>query len=106
LQFDLSSIAPVLRECRQCQKTAVEMADRLAMGGAVGGTPASLQPLIDGARGIAGRCQMMREEFWLALDEIGETLLQHCGDAGVQFLSPRAEQSAVGGVQSGACLKR
>jgi hypothetical protein len=31
------------------------VADRLEMGGAVGGSPAGLQPLIDGAFGVAGR---------------------------------------------------
>lgn len=37
---------------------------------------ASLEPLIDVALDFACGGQMMRQEFWLALDEAGEMLLQ------------------------------
>ena len=59
---------------------------------------AGLQPLIHGALGVAGGGQMMRQEFRLALDEIGEISFQHRRGAGVQFLAPAAQQGAVGGV--------
>ena len=36
---------------------------------------ASLEPLIDRTLGISGGGQMMGQEFRLALDEIGKTLL-------------------------------
>ena len=64
------------------------MADRFEMSRTRGGMLAGLQPLIDRALGIAGRGQMMGQKFRLALDEIGEMLLQHRRDAGVQFLPP------------------
>ena len=41
---------------------------------------------------------MMGQEFGLALDEIGEMLLQHRRDPSMQFLPPGAQQGAVGGV--------
>ena len=66
------------------------MADRLQVSGALGGMPAGLQPLIDRALGIAGRGQVVSQELRLALDEIGEVLLQHRRDVGVQFLPPCA----------------
>jgi hypothetical protein len=72
-----------------CQ-TPIKMADGLEMRQALGGTLASLQPLIDGALGVAGGGQMMSQEFRLALDEIREMLLQRRRDAGVQFLPPSA----------------
>ena len=74
------------------------MADRLEMGRSRRGMLAGLQPLIDRALGIAGSSQMMGQQFGLALDEIGEMLLQHRRDPGVQFLPPCAQQGAVGGV--------
>ena len=74
------------------------MADRFEVRQARCGMLAGLQPLIDRALGIAGGGQMMGQEFGLALDEIGEMLLQHCRDSGVQFLPPGAQQGAVGGV--------
>jgi hypothetical protein len=77
LQFDLSAIPrKPFRQCRECRETAIEMADCFEMGGPLGGMPAGLQPLIDRALGIAGGGQMMRQELGLALDEIGEMLLQ------------------------------
>jgi hypothetical protein len=79
-------------------ETAFEMADGFEMRQALRGILASLQPLIDRAFGIAGGGQMMRQEFGLALDEICEVSLQHRRDAGVQLLSSRAQQCAVGGV--------
>ena len=68
------------------------------MGQALGGMLAGLQPLIDRALGVAGGGQMMGQEFGLALDEIGEILLQHRRDPGMQFLPSSAQQRAVGGV--------
>ena len=41
---------------------------------------------------------MMGQEFGLALDEIGEILLQHRRDPSMQFLPPSAQQHAIGGV--------
>jgi len=41
---------------------------------------------------------MMRQEFGLALDEIGEMFLKRCRDAGVQLLPHPAQQCAVGGI--------
>jgi len=41
---------------------------------------------------------MACEQFRLALDEIGEMLLQHCSGAGMQFLATGAQQGTVGGV--------
>jgi len=99
LQFDLSSIASrSFRPCGQCRETAVEMADRFEMGGALGGVLPGLQPLIDRALDSAGGSQMVRQEFGLALDEIGKMLLQQCCYACVQLLPSGAQQSAVGGV--------
>ena len=99
LQLDLPSVASrTFGQCRQRRKTALEMADRFEMGEARRGILASLQPLIDRALGIAGRSQMMGKQFGLALDEIGEILLQHRRDAGVQFLPSTAQQGAIGGV--------
>jgi len=74
------------------------MTDRFEMSGALGGVPAGLQPLIHRAFEIAACSQMTGEQFGLALDEIGELLLQYCSDASMQFLPPGAQQCAVGGV--------
>ena len=68
------------------------------MGKAVGGMATGLQPLIDRTSDISSGGQMMGQQFGLALDEIGEILLQHIGDPGMQFLPPRAQQRAVGGI--------
>jgi len=99
VQFDLFSIPRrPFRQRRQRRETAVEMADRFEMRQTRGGILAGLQPLIDRTLGIAGGGQMMRQEFRLALDEIGEMLFQHGRDPGVQFLPPCAQQGAIGGV--------
>jgi len=74
------------------------MADRFEMGQARCGILAGLQPLIDGALGITGCGQMMRQQFGLALDEVEELLFEHRGHPGVQFLPPCPQQSPVGGV--------
>ena len=74
------------------------MTDRFKMRRASRGMLAGPQPLIDRALDLAGGRQMMGKEFGLALDEIGEMLLQHHRDAGVQFLPPDAQQCAVGRV--------
>src|SRR5262245_28060312 len=71
LQFELSSVlSSAFGRFRECRETALKMADRLDMGGALSGILAGVQPLIDGASGIAGGGQMMRQEFGLPLDEI------------------------------------
>ena len=70
------------------------MADRFEVGQSRRGMLAGLQPLIDRALGIAGGRQMMGEQFGLALDEIGEMLLQRRRDARVQFLPSSAQQGA------------
>ena len=70
------------------------MADRFEVGKALGGMPAGFQPLIDRALGIAGARQMMGQEFWLALDEIGEILLQRrCSRACSSCRLPRSSMS-------------
>ena len=74
------------------------MADGFEMGRTRGGMLAGLQPLIHRALGIAGSGQVMGQKLGLALDEIGEKLLQHCCDARVQFLASGAQQCAVRGV--------
>jgi hypothetical protein len=71
------------------------MGDRFGMRQTPGRMPTGLQPLIDGAFGIAGGGQMMCQEFGLALDEIGEARLQRGRDAGVQFLSAPAQQGRI-----------
>ena len=50
----------------------------------------SLQPLVDRALGIARCGQMVGQQFWLALYEISEVLLQRLRDTGVLFLPSRA----------------
>jgi hypothetical protein len=40
----------------------------------------------------------MRQQFRLALDEIGEMLPQNTGDPCVQFLAAGAQQCAMGGI--------
>ena len=59
----------------QESETALEMGNRFEVSRVRRGMLAGLQPLIDGALGVAGGCQMMGEQFGLALDEIGEMLL-------------------------------
>jgi len=74
------------------------MADRFKMRQARRGILAGLQPFVDCTLGIAGRGQMMREQFGLALDTIGEILLKHRRNTGVQLLPLSAQQRAIGGV--------
>lgn len=76
----------------------IEVADRLEVRQALGGVSAGLKPLIDRAPDIAGGGQMMRQELGLALDEIGEVLLQCRCDPAMQLSAPGAQQGAVGGV--------
>ena len=74
------------------------MADRFEMRHPSGSVLAGLEPLVDAAFGSAGAGQMMGEQFGLALDEIGEILFEHRGNASVQLLAPGPQQGAVGGV--------
>ena len=76
------------------------MADRFEVGKALGGMLAGFQPLIDCALGIAGARQMMGQEFWLALDEIGEMCFQCHSDAPVQF--PPSRDARLGHQPPGA----
>ena len=64
------------------------MADRFEMRRARRSMLTRFQPLVDGPLGIAGGGEMMRQQFRLALDEIGEILFQHRRDARVQLLPP------------------
>jgi hypothetical protein len=68
------------------------------MSQARSGKLAGSQPLIDGVLKIARFGQMIRQDPRLALDEVGEMLLQHRCRAGVQFPPPYEEQGAVCGV--------
>jgi len=68
------------------------------MSGPAGRVTAGLQPLGYGPVGIAGPCQVVRQQFGLALDKIGEMRFQRRSRTGVQFLPPRAQQGAVRGV--------
>jgi hypothetical protein len=67
------------------------VADRFEMRQAFGGISAGLEPLTDGALGITGGGQMMRQELRLPLDKIGEMLLQGRCDPGMQFLPPSSQ---------------
>ena len=81
------------------RETPLEMADRFEMGRARRGMLAGLQPLIDGALGIAGGGQMMGEQFGLALDEIGEMLFPiAAATRACNSCRRRAQQRAVGSV--------
>ena len=92
MQFDFSFIAGrALRQCGERSETALEMAYGFKMSGALGGMSAGLKPLSHSALGISGRGEMMGEQLGLTLDEIREMLSQHRPNAGVQFLSPRAQ---------------
>src|SRR5260370_1025093 len=74
------------------------MADRFEMRQALRSMPTGLQPLSHRALGVASGSQVMGQEFRLALDQIGEMLLQQRRDAGVQFLPSGAQQRAVSSV--------
>src|SRR5215469_15598935 len=74
------------------------MADRFQVRQTRRGISAGYEPLVDGAVGVAGGGQMMSQELWLALCEIGELLDQRNRDAGMQFLTFRAKQGGVCGV--------
>jgi hypothetical protein len=47
-----------------------------------------------------------RQEFGLTLDEIGEMVLEHRRDAGLQLLAPGAQQGAVGRVLHQSVLEQ
>jgi hypothetical protein len=74
------------------------MSNRFEVSQSRRGMLPGLQPLLDRALGIAGGGQVMGEQFGLALDEIGEVLLERRRDARVQFLPSAAEQGRLGGV--------
>jgi len=106
LQFDLAAVAiRPFGQCGQDRQAAVEMADCFEIGQALGSMSAGLEPLIDRPLGVSGGGQMMCQKLGLALDGIGEMLLQRRCDAGVQFLSSCPQQSAVGGILHQRVLK-
>ena len=85
-QFDFLPVTfRRLRQRTERCETSVEMTDRLAVRRTLGGILPRLQPLIDRAFGVSGSRQVMGEQFWLALDQIGEMLFQRSCDARVQF---------------------
>ena len=53
----------------QQAETPLEMGNRFQIGELRSGMPPRLQPLIDGAFGVAGGGQVMREQLRLALDK-------------------------------------
>jgi hypothetical protein len=76
LQLNFPSItANLFGQGSQHCETPVEVTNRLEVSRTRRCELAGLEPLIDCTLGIAGGGQMMRQEFRLALDEIGETLL-------------------------------
>ena len=76
MQFDFAAVpSRALRQRMQQAETPLEMGDRFEVGQSRRGMLPRLQPLIDRAFGVAGRSQVMGEQFGLALDEIGEMLL-------------------------------
>ena len=75
----------------QQAETPLEMGNRFEVSRSRCGMPPGLQPLIDRAFGVVGRRQVMGEQFGLALDEIGEMLLQRRRGARVQFLPSPAQ---------------
>jgi hypothetical protein len=56
------------------------MTNRFQMSRARRSISTCVEPLIDSTLRIAGGCQMMRQQFGLALDDVGEILLQHRRD--------------------------
>ena len=52
----------------------------------------------DGALGLAGLREVVRQQLGLALGRLGEALLQGRRDPAVQLLAPAPEQALVGGV--------
>src|SRR5436190_22734205 len=79
-------------------ETPLQMSNRFEVSRLLRGMPPRLQPLMGSALRVAGGCQMMGEQFGLALDEIGETRFQCRSDTPMQFLPSPAQQGAVGGV--------
>ena len=82
----------------QQAETPLEMGDRFELSQSRCGVLPCLQPLLDRAFGVAGSRQVMGEQFWLALDKIGEMFLQRRRGARVQFLPSPAQQGRVGSV--------
>ena len=74
------------------------MRDRLDVGEPPSGAPARLQPLLDCALIMAGCGSVMGKQFRLPLDEISKLILEHRGDASMQFLAASPQQRAVSGV--------
>ena len=70
-------------------ETPLQMGNRFEVSRLLRGMLPRLQPLMGGALRVAGGCQMMGEQFGLALDEIGEMRFQCRGDAPMQFLPLR-----------------
>jgi len=68
------------------------------MGQARRGMLTRFQPLVDVSLSGAGCGQMVGQQLGLALGQVDEILLQHRRDPGMQFLPPRAQQRAIGGI--------
>src|SRR5262249_4684223 len=77
-------------------ETSVEMPDRFAMCEACGSKLASFEPLRHCTFCLGRTRQVVSKQFGLALNEIGEMLLQHARDTSMQLLAPRAQQGAIG----------
>src|ERR1700730_7391738 len=82
----------------QQAETPLEMGNRFDVSQSLRGMLPRPKPLINRALRIAGGRQMMGEQFWLALDEIGEMLFEPRRDARVQFLPSPAQQGRIGSV--------
>ena len=62
------------------------MGDGLHVRLPVGGETSGPQPLLNRALAVARHGQMMRQQFRLSLNQIGEIPFNHCRDASMQFL--------------------
>src|SRR5262249_18069970 len=90
----------------QQPETSIEIGDRFEVGQSRRGMLPRFQPLRHRAIGVTRASQVMGEQFWLAFYQIAEIALEHLPYACVQLLSPRAQQSAVGGILNQSVLKQ
>jgi hypothetical protein len=83
LQLDFAAVPDRdLRQRMQQTETSLEMGNRFEVSELRCGMLPGLQPFLDRAFGVAGRRQVIGEEFRLALDEIAEMLIQLVGTDG------------------------